>query len=115
MEGSCTVIAEETAKIASGEGFTSCPKCTAKVWHASCHGCHCVKCPMCTLKFCHACSVPYNDRLANCKCPIFCREEFSCKCAKKCPECEKTKCEHCDGTCENCLSNRRQFITNDVS
>jgi hypothetical protein len=110
--GACIKIAEETANLAAGAGITACPRCKTKVWHASYHGCHCVRCPTCAMRFCHACSTPYDqerDHVSNCKCPIFCHpDSFACRCARSCPECETSKCEHCDGNCINCLRNVRR-------
>jgi hypothetical protein len=105
--GSCAKIAAETAMLAAGKGLTACPGCRTMVWHATYHGCHCVRCPSCAAKFCHACAVPYDQRaehMPNCRCPIFCTPAFACRCSKACPECDAKKCEHCDGCCESCVA-----------
>lgn len=106
VDGRCVRIADDTVKLSSGDGMTACPRCNSRVWHATGHGCHSVKCPMCSLVFCHSCATPYDQdkkHTSKCSCPIFCKEGFACRCAGRCPECERSRCEHCHGGCDSCI------------
>lgn len=114
IDGTCVKIAEETAALVKEEGMSPCPKCGSQIWHAVGHACHAVKCPACTQTFCHACGVPYNvtatGHTARCSCPIYCGDNFKCKCAKSCPECVAKTCEHCNGACPTCLLRKTHAI-----
>ena len=101
--GACKVIAEETKKIFSGEGFAPCETCGTQLYHARGHGCHHVKCPTCNHEQCHSCGKEYIRGSATCRCPIFCTNTFKCKCAQICPECETSRCVHCSGMCIACI------------
>ena len=103
--GRCVPVVEETRSILEGEGLTQCGRCGTPIFHAVHHGCHHIRCPNCAHEMCHSCGRPFKH--PDCKCPLFCRGDFECRCATKCPECQSgTKCTHCDGLCGSCLANR---------
>jgi hypothetical protein len=104
IRGGCAATVAETKQILSGKGLAACLKCMTPLWHAQHHGCHHVKCPNCGQEQCHSCGRTYKH--PDCKCPIFCRPDFACKCSDSCPECTIAKCKHCDGYCPTCVSKR---------
>jgi hypothetical protein len=106
LDAGCATLVAETREIASGEGLSHCTKCGTALWHAVGHGCHHVKCITCGHEQCHACGRPYKH--PDCKCPLFCRPDFACRCAKTCPECDAgpKPCTHCTGHCPSCAARR---------
>lgn len=98
----CSGSLAETRDLIGQGGISICTKCNTPLWHAKRHGCHHVICPKCGHEQCHSCDRTYRD--PECKCPIFCRNDFKCKCADSCPECKVSKCAHCDGACTECLN-----------
>lgn len=105
LSRACSASIAETRQILDGPGLVPCSKCMTPLWHARHHGCHHVKCPNCGHEMCHCCGRDY--RHPDCKCPIFCRNDYKCNCDPDCPECKTTKrrCVHCDGHCSTCMNN----------
>lgn len=100
----CTEMAVEAKSLAAKPGMVPCTRCGTPLFHAKNHACHHVKCPNCSFEMCHSCGTEWGNP-QKCKCPLFCKSDFKCRCAEECDECKSgTKpCVHCNGSCKCCM------------